>query len=150
MTLRAEPSTPPDALRVAGGLLLLVRALEQQLRAGASPDALGLKDLGVLGQIERGVDQPSLLARTLRLDPARVTHVTDRLVTQGYVRRTIDEADRRRWRLYLTPQGEQRLHEGRAEVRAAMETLLCELDVEERVALSQGLEGVRRVLGTKQ
>jgi DNA-binding MarR family transcriptional regulator len=142
-------STTPDALYYAGTLVRLVRALDQQLRAATGPDSLTTTELGVLGQIDHGVDLPSLLARTLRLDPARVTHVADRLVARGYIVRAVDPRDRRCWRLRLTPLGQQRLEEGRADVRAAMEALLGGLTEEERTGLLRGLEGVRRLVATE-
>jgi DNA-binding MarR family transcriptional regulator len=147
----AQPpvSTTPDALYYAGTLLRLVRALDQQLRAATGPDPLTTTELSVLGQIDRGVDLPSLLARTLRLDPARVTHVADRLVARGYIGRAVDARDRRCWRLHLTPLGRQRLEEGRADVRAAMESLLGGLTEEERAGLLRGLEGVRRLVASE-
>lgn len=150
MTMSTAPSNAPDALRLVGALILLVRALEQRMRARSCEggEALTLTELGLLGQIERGVDQPSLVARALRLDPARITHVTDRLAAQSYIARAVDPIDRRRWRLSLTEKGGQRLQEGRADLRAAMETLLDGLSPQERTGLTDGLEGVRRVLGT--
>ncbi len=146
MSSGGSPSTAPDVLRLVGSLMLLLRALEQQLRGCSGAEPLTLTELGVLGRIERGVDQPSLLARTLRLDPARVTHLTDRLVSQGYIERTLDPEDRRRWRLNLTTSGAERLQDGRAHLRAAMESLLDGLSAEERADLQHGLDAVRRVL----
>ena len=141
--------TAPDALYYAGTLVRLVRALDQQLRAATGPDPLTTTELGVLGQIDHGIDLPSLLARTLRLDPARVTHVADRLVARGYIVRAVDPRDRRCWRLHLTPLGRQRLEEGRADVRAAMEALLGGLTEEERTGLLRGLAGVRRLVASE-
>ncbi len=137
---------PPDALRSAGTLVRLTRALDQQLRLSAGADGPALVDLSVLGQIDRGVDLPSQVARALRLDPARVTHVTDRLATQGYIERTLDEADRRRWRLRLTPPGRAHLETGQGHVVASMDYLLAALSDDERAGFLRGLEGVRRVL----
>src|SRR3954447_17943584 len=108
----AAPVAPaaPDALRSAGTLLRLVRTIDQQLRTtSARDDALSITELGVLGQIDRGIDLPSQVARSLRIDPARVTHLTDRLVEQGYITRDADPRDRRRWRLQLTVGGGERL-----------------------------------------
>jgi MarR family transcriptional regulator for hemolysin len=144
MQPRALPT--PDALHYAGTLLRLVRALDQQLRTATGPDPLSVLELSVLVRIDRGVDLPSLLARTLRLDPARVTHMVDRLVTRGYIVREVDPKDRRCWRLHLTPQGTQRLDEGLADMRTAMEALLDGLTEEERAGLMLGLDGVRRLV----
>lgn len=143
---RGHSAVAPDPLRQAGTLVLLVRAMDQQLRAATSPDTLSLAELSVLGQVDRGVDLPSQVARALRMDPARVTHVVDRLVAHGSLTRAVDPEDRRRWRLRLTERGSQSLSDGRADMRAAMERLLDGLTPEEREGLEQGIAGVRRVL----
>ena len=137
-----------DALRTAGTLLLSVRTLEQKLRTASGSDALSLTDIAVLGQIDRGVDLPSQVARALRLDPARVTHVTDRLVDYGYIERGIDPKDRRCWRLQLTESGTQRLNLGRTDLTAAVEQLLESLTDQEKAGLIDGLEGLRREIFT--
>jgi DNA-binding MarR family transcriptional regulator len=146
MTPTDTSSPAADALRQAGTLVLLVRALDQQLRAGMEPDALSLAELGVLGQVVRGVDLPSQVARALRLDRARVTHLVDRLVECGALTRSLDAQDRRCWRLQITEQGAHLLAEGRATVKAAMEALLGGLAEEERAGLTLGLTGARRLL----
>jgi DNA-binding MarR family transcriptional regulator len=135
-----------DALRQAGTLVLLVRALDQHLRAGMEPDGLSLAALGVLGCVVRGIDLPSQVARALRLDRARVTHLVDGLVERGALTRSLDAQDRRCWRLQLTDQGAQLLAEGRTAVNTAMETLLRGLADEERAGLALGLAGARRLL----
>ena len=147
MPLATSPSTVADPLRLAGGVLLLARGLDQALR-GAHSDGLTLNELGMLGQIERGVDLPSQLARAMRLDPARVTHLLDRLAEHRYIDREADARDRRCWRLRLTEAGTARLVRGRAETAAAMETLLASVREDELAALALGLEGVRRALTT--
>jgi hypothetical protein len=69
-------STAPDALQLAGALVLLVRALEQYVRSAAAGDTWTLTQLGLLGQIECRIDRPSLVARALRLDRARIPRPT--------------------------------------------------------------------------
>jgi DNA-binding MarR family transcriptional regulator len=137
-----------DPLRSLGTLILLVRTLDQRLRTATATATVDLTitELGVLGQIERGADLPSLVARALRLDPARVTHIVDRLAAHSYVERAADPSDRRRWRLRLTAAGAARLAQGRADLRAVMEALLGGLPAEERAGLIACLEGVRRLL----
>jgi DNA-binding MarR family transcriptional regulator len=142
----SAPAPALDALRLVGTLILLVRTVEQEARQVAGADDLTIMDLGLLGQIDRGADCPSQLARALRLDPARVTHVTDRLVALGYVARAVDPNDRRRWRLSLTAAGADRLASGRRDTRTAVETLLRGLSDEERAAVSTGVAGIRREL----
>jgi DNA-binding MarR family transcriptional regulator len=126
-------------------MLHLLRALDQRLR-GPEPDAASLAELSVLSRVAQGVELPSQVARALRMDPARVTHVVDRLVTLGALTRTIDPADRRCWRLGLTESGMTYLAEGKENIRAALEALLVGLTDDERAAFSAGMVGVRRVL----
>lgn len=137
---------PLDGLRLVGTLILLVRTLEQQTRQMSDADDLTIAELGVLGQIDRGADCPSQLARGLRLDPARVTHITDHLVALGFLARAVDPADRRRWRLSLTTAGAERLAAWRNDTRLAVETLLQGLSDEERAAVATSVAGIRREL----
>jgi DNA-binding MarR family transcriptional regulator len=134
-----------DALWQVGAMLHLLRALDQQLRS-AGPDAASLAEVSVLSRVAHGFELPSQVARALRMDPARVTHLVDRLVTLGALTRAIDPADRRRWRLGLTERGLAYLAEGKEHIRAALDTLLVGLTDDERASFSAGLVGVRRVL----
>lgn len=147
MTLPALPSNEIDPLRAAGALIRLVRVLDQRLDACGRDDGLGLADLGVLAEIDRGTVLPSALARARHLDPARVTRIVERLVRLGLVSRQAGERDRRHLLLALTPEGQQRLEQGRVDLRAAMGDLLRGLTPEERTALAVALAGVQRVLG---
>lgn len=142
----SDSALPLDGLRLVGTLILLVRTVEQQARQARRADTLALADLGVLGQIDRGADCPSQLARALHLDPASVTRLTDRLVTLGYVTRTVDLSDRRRWHLSLTAAGATRLAAGRSETLGAVDTLLDGLTDAERAGLALGVNGIRRLL----
>ncbi|MGI8826584.1 MAG: MarR family winged helix-turn-helix transcriptional regulator [Chloroflexota bacterium] len=135
-----------DEMRLAGNLVRFVRVVDQRVRGSHDRDVLSLAELGVLGQIQKGRRLPSVLARELRLDPPRVTRLCDRLVSQGLIRRESDEDDRRRCRLELTESGVDRLTEGRRAVAKTVNALLDDLTEEERVGLTVGLEGVRRVL----
>lgn len=133
---------------MAGTLALLMRSLDQRVRAAGQAEALSIADLSVLRQIERGVDLPSTVARALRLDPARLTHIADRLVERGYIERALDAEDRRRWRLRLTETGVARLRQGRADIMAIMDDVLAGITAEERAELAHALQAVRRVLDT--
>lgn len=146
MTLPAAPSTAADELRMVGTLMRLVRVLDQRVRAAERPDVMSITDLSVLYQIERGVDQPSTVARALRLDPARMTHVADRLVARGYLERAPDRKDRRRWRLRVTDTGRARLKQGQEDIVRIVDGVLAGLDAGERDALMRSLQAVRHVL----
>jgi DNA-binding MarR family transcriptional regulator len=145
--VKTYPSTgeaaAADALRTAGSIILLARALEGELRIADPGDGLTLPELGVLGQIDRGRDLPSVLARALRIDPGRVTRITDRLVALAYLERAADPDDRRRCPLRLTVAGQERLARARSDVASAMGRLLDDLADRERIALHTGLEAAR-------
>jgi len=66
---------------------------------------LSLRQLGVLYALREGVSSPGQLARQLRVTPAVVTGLIDRLERHGYVRREAETGDRRRFRLVLTETG---------------------------------------------
>jgi MarR family transcriptional regulator, lower aerobic nicotinate degradation pathway regulator len=143
----ASVAAPPlDGLRFVGTLLRFIRTVEQEARRMPGAEDLSIADLGVLGQIDRGADCPSQVARSLRLDPARVTHVTDRLVALGYVARASDPNDRRRWRLSLTVAGTARLAQGHRDTLTAVERLLAGLSADERASVALGMDGIRREL----
>jgi DNA-binding MarR family transcriptional regulator len=66
---------------------------------------LSLRQLAVLYLIREGAVFPSELARQLRISPAVVTGLLDRLAQRGYLQRLADASDRRRLRLALTDTG---------------------------------------------
>src|SRR3954451_19040295 len=74
-----------------------------QARRGG--EDLSLRQLAVLYLVREGAVFPSSLARQLRISPAVVTGLLDRLEQRGYLRRLADPSDRRRLRLTLTDAG---------------------------------------------
>jgi DNA-binding MarR family transcriptional regulator len=141
-----EIGTRMDALSTARTYIRLVRLLDQQTRSETSGEPLTFTEMGVLGQIDRGHTLPSMIARTMSLDPARVTRITDHLFALGYVQRESDPDDRRRCPLRLTNQGAERLERGRLHFSTAMESILQGLTDEELAALRVGTDGLARVL----
>jgi DNA-binding MarR family transcriptional regulator len=75
------------------------------VQAGRGDQDLSLRQLAVLYVIREGAAFPSDLARQLRISPAVVTGLLDRLEQRGYLRRLADPSDRRRLRLGLTDAG---------------------------------------------
>jgi len=143
-------ASPTDALRTAGTLILLSRMIETDLRRDDPGDGLGLPEIGVLGQIARGVAMPSGVARALHIDPGRVTRITDRLVLLGLLEREDDPEDRRRCLLRLTSSGCTRMMQARADVAESMERILEGLSEEERLGLTVGLEAARRIVESRE
>lgn len=67
---------------------------------------LSLRQVAVLYMIRNGAGYPGQIARRLRVTPAVVTGLLDRLEQRGYVRRQTDPSDRRRLLVVLTATGE--------------------------------------------
>lgn len=144
------PLSADAPLRVAGTLVLLSRALDVELRRRQGAEPLTVAELNVLGQVSRGNALPSVIARAMRLDPARVTRLADRLVALGYLARSEDAADRRRCLLHLTASGEERLLRGKHDLSDAMASLLDGLSLEDRTAFTHSLEAVRELLDGRE
>ncbi len=134
-----------DSLRVLGTFARFLRVIENDLGRRLDND-LDLTELAVMISIERKIDTPSAIARTIQLDPARLTRVADHLVSRGYVTRGIDPGDRRRCPLSLTDTGMAALHEGTSTLTGIMSDLLDRLGENDRVGLIQALERLRDVL----
>lgn len=109
-----------------------------------------MTELSVLGLVHRGNDAPSTIARVMRVDPPRVTRITDHLAERGYIARGLDPDDRRRCVLRLTDEGEVRLLQGRQEIAASMSGLLEGLTRDEREGLARTLERVRGLMDSGQ
>ena len=63
---------------------------------------------------EQDGQRTGMLRRRLLIDHSKMTRVADGLVAAGLIERRQDPADRRAWRLYLTPAGQQLLTEAAA------------------------------------
>lgn len=96
----------PDTLAFMQALWALVHALERTSKRMASsvgvtgPQRLVLRVLGLVPRLSAGE-----LAATLHVHPSTLTGVLERLVAQGLVGRVVDQIDRRRAVLFLTPKG---------------------------------------------
>jgi DNA-binding MarR family transcriptional regulator len=104
-----QPLTPPAANAHALQALQLIPRLYRWAVASMQANHLGqdlsLRQLGVLYALREGESSPGQLARRLRVTPAVITGLIDRLERQGHVRREAEPADRRRFRLVLTETG---------------------------------------------
>ena len=72
--------------------------------------------------------------------------MVDRLQDAGLVERRADAADRRSWRLYLTPRAHELLEQLRPLAEAMIDEALAGIDAADRDRLNQLLEKVRQNL----
>jgi DNA-binding MarR family transcriptional regulator len=129
---------------LADRLLKVMPHLQQwavaTVQANRPQQDLSLRQLAVLFRIREGTVFPGLLARRLRISPAVVTGLLDRLEHRGYVRRRMDPGDRRRQHLELTDSG-------RAASEAVHQTLSRELAEQFNQSPAADLEALWRALG---
>ncbi len=96
-------------------------------------------------------EAPSLTASALCARvPAHKTKVSRALVAlerRGWVRRTVDQQDRRVSHAALTAQGQRAFAAIRPEMEAATEALLAPLTPQERARLDEGLAVLERLFG---
>jgi len=89
----------------------------------------------------------NLLARELQIAMSSASEMVDRLVTQGFVCRTVDEGNRRQVIISTTPQGEGLVRELRCGIVENYRALLGRLSDDEQERLVQALESLAGILG---
>lgn len=82
-------------------------------------------------------------AERLEVEPISLTRMVDRMEDSGLIERRRDPADRRAWRLFLTPRSREVLDEVRGSLAGLEEEMLSGLDAAQRKALAQMLETIR-------
>lgn len=129
-----------EAKRVLRLLPRLQRWAVLALQADRLGQELSLRQLGVLFLVRQGMTSPGDLARRLRVTPAVITGLLDRLERRGYARRVDAPDDRRRLQVALTERG--------LEISRRVDQLLSEqLAAELAGAPAVELEGLRAALG---
>jgi DNA-binding MarR family transcriptional regulator len=122
------------------------RAIHKRMRTNTRLPALTGSQVELLRVVEArpGVGVGSA-ARTLRLAGNSVSALINQLVTTGYLRREVDQEDRRAARLYLTPDANKRLRRWReARIHLVCEALSM-LSPEDRVALANARPALQRL-----
>lgn len=89
------------------------------------------------------------VADMLDVEPITLGRMIDRLEDAGLVERRADPADRRTWRLHLTPEGEQKIEALRPTALALFDDALAGLDAAQRAELEVMLNIVRANLTRK-
>lgn len=95
-----------------------------------------------------GINQGGL-ADLLVVEPITLCRMVDRLQDAGMVERRRDPADRRAWRLFLTPKAKEILHQLRPLGNQVMASALVGLSEDEQRDLRKKLERIRNNLTAK-
>jgi DNA-binding MarR family transcriptional regulator len=129
-----------EARRVLRLIPRLHRWATLTLQADGLGQDLSLRQLGLLFLVREGMTSPGDLARRLRVTPAVITGLLDRLERQGYAQRVDAPDDRRRLRVALTDSG--------LEISRRVDQLLAEKLAAELAGVSDAdLAGLGAALG---
>jgi DNA-binding MarR family transcriptional regulator len=128
-------------------LLLLdaARAVEARVERALAAEGMSLAKLGALRHLALATEPLTLtqLAERHCCGRSNVTALIDRLESDGYVERSIDENDRRNVRAALTPAG-RAAYERASAILADQERAIDErLGREPRAELARGLQTMR-------
>jgi DNA-binding MarR family transcriptional regulator len=114
----------------------LGRDATARVRRALRPLGLGAQQYLVLDQLRMlGAPSQAELADALGIDRSNLAAIAADLCDRGLAQRTRDDADRRRYVLRLSPDGERLLHRTEGAVAAAEDALLAPLDAEQREQL---------------
>lgn len=136
---QAESIGTAAARRALRSTPRLHRWAAMQLERDPLGHGLSLRQLATLLALREGPTPSGLLARQMKVTPAVVTGIADRLERGGYVRRDADATDRRRQFLALTERG----HAASSDLLDALTSTLADrfdaLPPKDLAVLSRGL-----------
>jgi DNA-binding MarR family transcriptional regulator len=143
VTTDAPAEAPPGQLiRALAGLLALTEPPLLRLWRSAG---LTFTQRRLLRHLRGGPRGAGELALASGLSAPSLTRLVARLERRGYVRRTVDEADRRRIVVTLTSAGERVLADHRVFREAGLVAAARALEPEARVELARRLEELVRL-----
>jgi len=96
---------------------------------------------------DKGSCPLNLLARELQIAMSSASEMVDRLVTQGFVHRTVDEENRRQVTISASERGEELIRDLRQGIVDNYRALLGRLPEDEQEDLVRALETLAAILG---
>ncbi|MFF2364490.1 MarR family winged helix-turn-helix transcriptional regulator [Streptomyces sp. NPDC058122] len=142
--MKSESESFPEAL--ADALAGLQRLIRRRLRRGTAGPSLRGAEVDLLRLV---VDRPGIgvseAAKELYLAGNSVSTLVNRLVTDGYLIRETDPADRRAARLLSTPAADARLRDWRQRRAVLVRAQVERLDAADRAALEAALPALRKL-----
>jgi DNA-binding MarR family transcriptional regulator len=93
-----------------------------------------------------GTMHPSKIGEKLLIAKAQMTHLIDKLVDLGFVKRELDSIDRRTFNITMTETGLKVLEEQDNLVVSAVSDVMTELSEKELESLSKSLRSLRDIL----
>ena len=126
------------------------RLFRKRFEASGPEDGVTGPQMRLLGAISRNPGASQIaLANLLDVEPITAARMLDRLQQAGLVDRRPDPADRRAWRLHLTPRAEPLLTVARVRIDHMVDAALEDFTPEERAALATLMIRLRDSLATE-
>ena len=145
-----RPDLDLTPMGVFGRIGVLARVLESRVDAVFTAHGLRQGEFDVLTALRRSGPPytliPSELSDMLMMSRAGMTNRIDRLVSAGYVERTLDPADRRSFRVTLTDKGREVIDETMTDHAATLHHLTANLPEQELKTLTTALRHLLQTL----
>jgi len=142
--------TNPDPLTLAEQMIHVLPACHRLMVAAVhgTPHTKGmsLTQFRILKHLNEREHRATELASALEVGKSTLTISVDSLVRRGFVERSDLVGDRRASVLRITPSGEVLVRALEHRAAGGLASLLTQLTLDERKALSQGFDGLERAL----
>jgi DNA-binding MarR family transcriptional regulator len=140
---RERPDLDLTPMGVAGRIAVLARVLEARAEKAFAGHGLRQGEFDVLSALRRSGPPytliPSELSATLMMSRAGMTNRLDRLEAAGLVERTLDQTDRRSFRITLTTAGHKTIDAAMTDHADNLAQLTESLTEDERTATAEAL-----------
>ena len=136
---------------IAGEIASLIPKLLMGIRAGfiAAPQVTASQMVTLIRIYEKVTTRVGVLSKEMRVSAPTITGVIDRLVRNGYLRRTHDREDRRVVNVELTEKGRATVEHILSEINKRWYRILMQLSEKEREDYLRILKRIVEVLSKK-
>ncbi|KJL39316.1 MarR family transcriptional regulator [Microbacterium sp. Leaf347] len=141
-----EDAPAPELSAAASDLRMATFRLARRLRAQRAVDTMSDGQFAVLAALKmHGLHTLGELADRERVTAPSMNRTVNGLEEAGYLTRTTDDDDRRKVNIELTPAGREVVEETVRRRDAWLESVLADLDEDEREVLARAAALMRRV-----
>jgi NAD(P)H-dependent FMN reductase/DNA-binding MarR family transcriptional regulator len=142
--MAAVPAAAPVELDLVDGLVQASNVIQAVLKDLADSYEASVLHVRMLGVLRDRTPTMAELGRLMELDKSSTTGLADRTEARGVVRRIPDPADARIVRVELTPDGRRLVEASALAVAARIDTLISDLDADQREMLAGMLSALVR------
>lgn len=139
------PRQPQYEEHLAYVIASLNRQLEEDLQESLRPEGIAIEQFRILSALNASDGRPmGELASAVLVDPATLTKIVDRMVTDALVYRAPSAQDRRRVLIFTAPKGKAVYRRLKGITQSQQNGLIERLDKVQAANLTQMLRGLMR------